>query len=143
MPKIMLFQLGEENYGIDIAKVSEIVEFTPLTPVPRAPNWVEGILNHHGRIATVLNLSIFFDLPKGKEKTVKKIAVIDDPAMDMGILLDDPIEVISLWETKAGISGDSDFVKNKYIGKVIISNGRLINVLDIDKMISDLDGYFV
>ena len=142
MPKIMLFQLGEESYSIDIAKVREIVEFTQLTPVPRAPNWVEGILNHHGRIATVLNLSTFFDSPQGKEKTLKKIAVIDDPAMDMGILLDDPIEVISEWEMKAEVSGDSNFVKNKYIGRVIVSNGRLINVLDIDKLISDLDSYF-
>lgn len=144
MPKIMLFQLGEESYGIDIAKVREIVELiSPLTPVPKAPNWLEGILNHHGRIATVLNLSTFFDLPQGKEKAVKKIAVIDDPAMDIGILLDDPIEVISEWEMKAEISGDPEFVKNKYIGKVIVSNGRLINVLDIDKLINDLDGYFV
>lgn len=143
MPKIMLFQLGEESYGIDIAKVREILEFTPLTPVPRAPNWVEGILNHHGKIATVLNLSTFFDSPQGKEKALKKIAVIDDSAMDMGILLDDPIEVISEWEMKAEISGDSDFVKNKYIGRVIVSNGRLINVLDIDKLISDLDNYFI
>lgn len=140
--QVMTFRLGDEFYGLDIAKTREIVEFVPLTSIPKVSNWVEGILNHHGRVAAVLNLSTFFDLPQSKEKTLKKIAVIDDPAVDIGILLEEPIEVISEWETKAEMSGDPEFVKNKYIDKVIVSRGRLVNLLDIAKMINDLDSYF-
>lgn len=142
MSKIMVFRLGEESYGIDVVKIMEIVEVSRLTPVPKAPKWVEGVLNHHGRIATVLNLYTFFDLPEIKEEVFKKIAVIDDPAMDIGILTEEPIEVISEWEMTSELSGDPEFVKNKYVGKAVISKERLINMLDVDKLINELDSYF-
>lgn len=143
MQQVMIFQLGDEFYGLDISKIRELVEFVPLTPVPKAPAWVEGILNNHGRIATVLNLSTFFDLPQGGEKSLKRIAVIDDPLTDIGILVEDPLEMISEWELKADIAGDSGFVKNKYIARVLVSRERVINVLDIGKLTGDLDSYFI
>lgn len=142
MNQVLIFQLGEENYGVDILKIREIVELIPLTPAPNAPNWVEGVLNHHGRVATVLNLSSFFDFPSEGRKASKKIAVIDDPSVDVGILLEDPLEVISDWETKAEISRDPEFVKNKYVAGVLISKGRIVNLFDIDKLVNDLDSYF-
>lgn len=142
MQQVMTFQIGNEFYGIDIAKISEIVEFTQLTPVPKAPAWVNGILNHHGRIATVLNLSTFFDLTPPRENSLRRIAVIDNPSMDIGVLLEGHLEVISEWEVKTEISADPEFLRSKYVVNVLVSRGRVVNLLDMDRLISDLDGYF-
>jgi len=142
MNQVLIFQLGEENYGVDILKIREIAELVPLTPVPNAPNWVEGILNRHGRVATVLSLSSFFDFPSAGRNSSKKIAVIDDPSMDVGILLEDPLEVISEWETAAEISRNTEFVKNRYVAGILISKGRIVNLFDINKLVNDLDSYF-
>src|SRR4030067_3342870 len=113
MQQVMTFQIGNEFYGIDIAKVSEIVEFTQLTPLPKAPVWVNGILNHHGRIATVLNLSTFFDFIPTSENNLRRIAVIDNSLMDIGVLLEGHLEVISEWAAKTEISADPEFLKKK------------------------------
>ena len=142
MQQVMTFQIGNEFYGIDIAKVSEIVEFTQLTPLPKAPVWVNGILNHHGRIATVLNLSTFFDFTPPRESNLRRIAVIDSSSMDIGILLEGHLEVVSEWEIKTEISADPEFLKSKYVANVLVSKGRVVNLLDTDRLIADLDGYF-
>ncbi len=142
MQQVMTFQIGNEFYGIDIAKVSEIVEFTQLTPLPKAPVWVNGILNHHGRIATVLNLSTFFDFTPPRENNLRRIAVIDSSSMDIGILLEGHLEVVSEWEIKTEISADPEFLKSKYVANVLVSKGRVVNLLDTDRLIADLDGYF-
>lgn len=143
MQQIMIFQIGTEFYGIDIADITEIVEFTRLVSVPRSPVWAEGILNHHGRIVTVLNLSTFFDLPPGQEeKCLRRIAVLNNPLMDIGILLEGPLEVISEWEVKTEMLPDAEFLKGKYINSILVSKGAIVNLLDIDKITADLDGYF-
>lgn len=143
MQQVMTFQVGNEFYGIDITKVNEIVEFTQLTPVPKAPAWVYGILNHHGRIATILNLVVFFDLAPYMESNLRRIAVLDNPSMEIGVLLEGNLEIISEWEVKTEISADPDFLKSKYIADVLVSSGRVINLLDTERLIADLDGYFV
>lgn len=143
MQQVMTFQIGNEFYGIDITKVNEIVEFTQLTAVPKAPVWVYGILNHHGRIATILNLSVFFDLTPSMESNLKRIAVLDRTVMDIGVLLEGNLEIISEWEVKAEMSADPEFLKSKYIANVLVSMGRVINLLDTERLTADLDGYFV
>lgn len=142
MSQVMTFQFGEENYGLDITQIREIVEFIPLTPAPKAPSWVEGILNHHGRVVTVLSLSSFFDLPSRGEHALKRIAVLDDPSSDIGILLENTLEVISEWETMAEGLGYSELLKSRYVGKILSFKGRVINVIDTEKLVADLDGYF-
>lgn len=143
MQQVMTFKIGNEFYGIDIAKVGEIVEFTQLTPVPKAPVWVNGILNHHGRIASVLDLSTFFDFTPRQESSLRRIAVLDNPSMDIGVLLEGHLEVISEWEVKTEILADPEFLKSKYVANVLVSKGKVVNLLDTERLIADLDGYFV
>ena len=143
MQQVMIFQMGEENYGLTISQIREIVELTPLTPVPKTPTWVEGILNHHGRVVTVLNLSSFFDLPSLEGNILNRIAVLDARSADIGVLLGTTLEVISQWEASAEGLKDTEFVRGKYISKVLSSKGRVINLIDIEKLVSDLDNYFV
>lgn len=141
MQQVMTFRLGEESYGLEIAKVSEIVEHTLLTLVPRAPSWVEGILNHHGRIVMVMNLSSFFELPAGTD-ALKRIAVLDSSSGDIGFLLNDPIEVVSEWETAGESAASGEFSKGKFIGRMLVSGGRVINLIDVERLAASLDEYF-
>lgn len=142
MSQLLIFRLGDEFYGLDIGFIREIVELPALTPVPKAPDWVNGVLNHHGKVVAVLNLSTFFDFQPAVGPALKKVAVLDFPAVDIGIILEDPLEFISEWETKSEGTRDPDFIKSKYVGKVVISRDRLINTLDAEKLADDLDSCF-
>ncbi len=66
MPKefqLVAFQLGEETYGVDISQVEEIIRLQPITKVPGAPDFVEGVINLRGRVIPVIDLRKRFHLP--------------------------------------------------------------------------------
>ena len=54
--QIVVCELADEHYGLDIAKVFEIIRHQPITPVPRAPQFVKGVINLRGRIIPVVDL---------------------------------------------------------------------------------------
>jgi len=54
--QIVVCELADEHYGLDIAKVFEIIRHQPITPVPRAPFFVKGVINLRGRIIPVVDL---------------------------------------------------------------------------------------
>ena len=72
--KFLLFDLGKEAYGIPILRVNEIIGMTEITPIPRTPVYMKGIINLRGRIIPVLDLSLKFGLP---EKTPEIIAAVE------------------------------------------------------------------
>ena len=61
---LVTFQLGNEEYGIEIASVQEIIRATDITPVPGAPAHVRGVINLRGKIIPVVDLRTRFALPQ-------------------------------------------------------------------------------
>ena len=62
--KYLTFFLEEEEYGIGILKVKEIIGMMAITSVPRTPDYVKGVINLRGRIIPVINLRTVFLMPK-------------------------------------------------------------------------------
>ncbi|MBP5475287.1 MAG: chemotaxis protein CheW, partial [Methanomicrobium sp.] len=61
---IVEFEIGSERYALDITLTREIVEMVPITPVPRAPAHIAGIINLRGEITNIINLNKILDLPE-------------------------------------------------------------------------------
>ena len=61
--EVLEFTLGNEHYALDITPVREIVEMTPITVIPRAPEHITGVINLRGEIVNILNLNSFLKLP--------------------------------------------------------------------------------
>ena len=62
--KFLLFDLGEESYGIPISNIIQIVEMQPITHIPDMPNYVKGIINIRGQIIPTIDLRSRFHLPE-------------------------------------------------------------------------------
>jgi purine-binding chemotaxis protein CheW len=75
--KFLTFALGEEHYGIAILRVREIIGLVPVTPLPKAPQHVRGVMNLRGRILPVLDLRSRFGLPPVAETKETCIIVVD------------------------------------------------------------------
>lgn len=69
---LILIQLGQEVFGLEAAYVFDIRPLPSITPVPRAPDWVVGVVNLRGRIVSVVDLKRFFRLPLLKKKESRK-----------------------------------------------------------------------
>ncbi len=89
---VVEFRLGREHYALDIQLAREIVEMMPITPLPRAPGYIAGIINLRGEITNILNLNALLGLHGGETAENRKIIVLVADAAggsNVGIIVDD------------------------------------------------------
>lgn len=88
------FRLGEEEYGIDIRHVQEIIRYTRVTHVPRAPAHVEGIVSLRGRVLPVIDMRRRLSLPQAERTEATSIVVVDLDGARTGVIVDAVSEVL-------------------------------------------------
>ena len=130
------FKLGEEEYGVDILQVKTIERMMDITRVPKAPQFVEGVINLRGEIVPVIDLKKRFDLPISQETDNTRIIIVNVDDITVGMIVDSANEVIQLpqdaIEPAPSIVGgiDSDFLEG--VGKM---DGKLLIILDLSKIL--------
>ncbi|NLA39336.1 MAG: purine-binding chemotaxis protein CheW [Methanomicrobiales archaeon] len=100
MIDVVEFELGQELYAMDIQLAREIVEMMPITHIPRAQDYITGIMNLRGEITTVIDLKRLIQVP-GKSGDNQKIIVLVAEATggsNLGIIVDDVHSVIQVSE---------------------------------------------
>jgi len=121
--KYLSFQLAEEEYGLEILKVKEIIGMMNITQLPRTPDFVKGVINLRGKVIPVIDLRLKFSLPE-KEVTEKTCVIVvevttGDINVQIGVVVDEVLEVLNvgteeLEETpKFSVSVDTEFIKKK------------------------------
>ncbi|HHY70773.1 MAG TPA: chemotaxis protein CheW [Thermoanaerobacterales bacterium] len=130
------FKIGEEEYGIDILQVKTIERMMPITRVPKAPKFVEGVINLRGEIVPVIDLKKRFDLPSGETTDNTRIIIVSVDDITMGMIVDSATEVVQLAqdaiEPAPPITGsiDSDYLDG--VGKI---DGRLLILLNVAQLL--------
>lgn len=98
--KYLTFMLGDEEYGVEILKVKEIIGLMDITTVPRTPHFVRGVVNLRGRIIPVLDLRKKFGMGAVEDTEFTCIVVVDarirDASLLMGVLVDTVSEVVDI-----------------------------------------------
>ncbi len=131
---LVTFQLGREEYGIEISSVQEIIRATDITPVPGAPEHVRGVINLRGKIIPVVDLRTRFSLPQVETTDAQRIVVVELKEKRLGMLVDSVSQVIKVPAgvveemPEEAVSVDENFIKG--VGKL---DSRLIIILDLNK----------
>ncbi|MCK5100861.1 MAG: purine-binding chemotaxis protein CheW [Desulfobacteraceae bacterium] len=139
--KYLTFSLEDEEYGIGILKVKEIIGMMPITSVPRTPEYVKGVINLRGKVIPVIDLRLKFDLESIEytERTCIIVVEIDSEASTVliGIVVDAVSEVINIKEEEIeetptfGTKLNTDYI----LGMAKMEGGVKI-LLNIDKVLS-------
>jgi purine-binding chemotaxis protein CheW len=136
--QLVVFELSGESYGVDIGAVNTIIRMQPITHVPRAPEFVEGVINLRGTIVPVIDLRTRFGLAALEETKASRIVVVETEAGVMGMIVDAVTETLSLSsnsiEPPASIVVSAD---SQYLRGVAKLDDRLIIMLDIEKVLSE------
>lgn len=92
--QLVCFRVYQEDYGIDIAYVSDIYPLEQITQIPKAPDFIEGVINLRGEIIPIIDLRKRFGFPQ-REKTKKdnRIIVIEIDSKNVGFIVDAVTEV--------------------------------------------------
>ena len=138
--QLVTFSIGEEEFGVNILKVQEIIRTMEITKVPRAPDFVEGVINLRGKVIPIIDLRGRFGLaPRGHDKNTR-IIVIEINNIIVGFVVDAVSEVLRIPASTveppppvvAGV--ESDYVSG--VGKL---QDRLLIMLDLDRLLSSED----
>ncbi|WP_457554570.1 chemotaxis protein CheW [Candidatus Pyrohabitans sp.] len=132
--KLVVFRLGDEEYAAEVSQVREIIRMEKITRLPRAPDFVEGIINLRGQLTTVISLRRLFGLQEGSTPGARIIVL--DQEEPTGIVVDAVTEVLSLPlenidKPERVFGADTRFIKG--VGKL---NDRLIIILDLSRILS-------
>ena len=139
--KYLTFILEQEEYGIGILKVKEIIGMMPITTIPRTPEFVKGVINLRGKVIPVMDLRLKFSMEAipYSERTCIIVVEIDSDAATVliGIVVDAVSEVLNIKESEIeetpqfGTSLNTD-----YILGMAKMEGSVKILLDIDKVLS-------
>jgi purine-binding chemotaxis protein CheW len=137
----VLFRLGTEEYGLPIEQVSSIIRFEQATPVPRAPDAVDGIINLRGHVIPIVNLKRRL-LGQGFEpSSTSRIVVAEGEAGMVGLVVDAANEVatISLDEVRPAPEGTLTPETAEAFEGVASHEGHLVILLNLDKALPGSD----
>lgn len=135
--KFLSFFLKQEEYGIEILKVQEIIGLLPITRVPRTPEYMRGVINLRGKIIPVTELRSKFGMEEREETAETCIIVVETSGLEIGVIVDKVSEVLDI--SAAEIEDVPSFgteVSTDYLLGIGNTNGRVRLLLDIDRILT-------
>lgn len=93
---VVCFRLGDEEYGIDIARVQEINRMIGVTRVPHAPEFMKGVINLRGQLVPIVDLRVRFGMPPSEPTKSTRIVVTEVGRGRVGLVVDGVSEVLKI-----------------------------------------------
>ena len=135
--QVVVFRLGSEDFGVNISSVESIIKMQPITKMPHAPAFVEGVTNLRGKVLPVMDLRTRFGMPSREADKNSRIIIINVNGVEVGMIVDGVSEVLTIPEQNVeptpaiATSVDADFITG--IAKIA---QRLVILLDLGQVLS-------
>jgi len=130
--ELLTFQVGGQEYAIDIMSVREIRGWSNATPLPHAPDFVRGVINLRGTVLTIVDLADRLGMGKTEASERNVIIVVQAEKETVGLLVDAVSDILAInkFELQAPpeMSADND---HSYVSSLIIAEDRMIRILSI------------
>ena len=135
--QLVIFEMGEEHFGVDIATVESIIKMQPLTKVPYSPSFVEGVTNLRGVVVPVIDLRKRFSMAETQQTRETRIVITNLEGIKVGMVVDSVSEVLTVSTdiidpTPAMVSS----VEAEFVSGIARFDDHLVVLLDLEKVLS-------
>ena len=136
----LTFQLGDEEYAIDILSVQEIKSWTSVTPLPQSPHYMLGVINLRGAIVPVIDLRRRFDLPVREISSTTTVVIVSAESEDgnkvVGLVVDSVSEVYHLGKNQIQHSSEiSEDIDSNFIQGLAKIDEKLVILLNLSRLV--------
>ena len=137
--QVVGFFIGSDEYALNIGTVREIHSMTEIRKVPKAPRFVEGVINLRGHIVPILDLRKRFDLEVKVEQQSSKILIVEIDRNLVGMIVDNVSEVMRFFadDIEKAPPVFASNIDSQYVQGVAKIEDRLIVLLDVRKLLSN------
>lgn len=135
--QLACFRVGSELYALDIMRIKEIIRPQKLTPVPKAPTFIEGVINLRGVVIPVVDLRKRFDQPVDPQNRGARILICTLSGKVIGLIADEVSEVRRY--TRQDVQPAPQFLKGKgaeYFLGVCRRGDELVMLIDLEKILT-------
>lgn len=139
--KYLTFFLKNENYGIPISVVKEIIAMLPITKVPKTPPFIKGVVNLRGKVISIMDLRLKLELEE-KEYNERTCIVVVDIKIDnlskqIGIAVDSISEVVDIDSSNIQSISNKDIqIDGNFIRGIAKLKNKVVILLDIEKILT-------
>lgn len=136
----IVIKIGEEQYGIDISFIDNIVRMQSITRVPHVQAYFAGVINIRGEVVPVMSLRLKMGLEADEYTNKTRIIIVKtDNNAPIGLIVDEVREVVTLDERSIDQVNHDSKVDETYINGIGKNGDTLISLLDINTVVSDKD----
>lgn len=138
--QLVVFSLGNEEFGADIAQVKEIIKVAEITPIPQAPPDIHGVINLRGKITTVVNLRKRLGMEDRPADGNSRIVIAEVDGIQMGIMVDSVTEVkyVNSQQVEPISRALVDDVERSCMLGICKLKEHLLILIDLRRALSDL-----
>ena len=138
--EMLVFKLATEEYAVDILKVQEIRGYEKVTPIPRSPDYLKGVVNLRGTIVPVIDLRVKFALPDPSYDSFTVVIVLNVKGRVIGAVVDSVSDVCELGgDTIKPAPTLNSHVDMSFITGIANVGERMLILMDIEALMSASD----
>ncbi len=135
--QLVSFHVGDEEFGLDILRVQEIIRIQPLTRVPNLPDYIDGVINLRGKVIPVIGLRKRLGLDKQSSDKRTRIVVVDVHGQILGFVVDSVSEVLRIHTDTVEPTPKLGKIDRDYISGVGKLDSRLLLLLDLEQLMNE------
>ena len=136
--ELMAFRVGEQEFCVDIMQVREIRGWTQATPLPRAPNFVRGVINLRGAVLPIVDLGARLGFEVSEPTARHVIMVVNQGGRTIGLLVEAVSDIIEVTEDMVQPTPDiaCDQVRN-FVKGLFSIDGRMISLITLERVLPE------
>ncbi len=135
--QLVSFRLADEEFGVEITKIQEILLMGPITRLPQTPDYVKGLINLRSSVVPVVDLRVRFGMPEGAATDETRIVVVNVRGKTVGYIVDAVSEVLRIGKDQIAPPPTVAGLRREYLTGLAKLDSRLLILLDIDKVLGE------
>lgn len=138
LTQLIVFHVADEEFGVPIGEIQEIIRMKAITPIPDSPEFIKGLINVRGDIVAVIDVKARFSLPRDEKVVPKHIIITKRDETPFGLIVDEVTEVLRIPETEIKKAPELvTHLHQQYVTGVVTIENRLLILIDLAQVLSE------
>lgn len=134
-PRHVVFSLGEELFAVPIGAVQEVLPIPAITPVPRAPKWLLGVINRRGNILGVVDIRAVLSCANCESSPAARLLVVTTERFTLALKVDSVEEIVGIHSDDT-IPAETTHTRKTIVERAYLRGGKLISMLELEPILN-------